>query len=195
MKHLADLDEGARHEFARLRDRLTPETEKDDPDYHLIMDWFTLSQDLLEDDDSINAWIDRLLSMDTAPSILGALRNPIHAWLCKHDRWVDAGKLLEPGSLLVARVRLDVEEEKHGTRLADETRRALSEIRLRDLVLAHASYLAAGRDEEAWTIVVTTLELFDEERACIAICEVARTAGVFSQRHANLGRKHGEIES
>lgn len=195
MKRLADLDEDARHEFVKIRDGLTPELEKDDPDIYLVKDWFTLSRDLLEDDDSIKAWIDGLLSMDADPLVLKALRKPIHMWLCKHGRWTDAGKLLEPGSLLVARVRLQVEVEKHRTQFSEETRLTLTEIHLRDLVLAHASYLAAGRDEEAWAIVETTLELFDKEQACVAICEIAKEAGVLSQRHASLGQKPGESES
>jgi len=189
MKHLADLDENARCEFTALRDKLTHEIHKDSPDLHVVADWFNLNDKLLEDHDSIGKWIDRLLSTDPEPDLMRVFRKTIHKWLCSHARWADAGRLLEPGSLIIARARLEAENEKHESRHTKEIRQSLAEIRLSDLAREHASFLAAGRDEEAWAIAKTAVEVFDSEQACNAIREMAQLAGVESEQHSRLGMK------
>lgn len=194
MRRLAGLDENAQQQFTALRDKLTPEIDRDDPDFHLLMDWLTLSDELLDDEISIGRWIDRLLAMDEMPPALKLLGSQIRSWLCEHDRWADAGRLQEPSSILIAQTRLDVEREKYGFDANDELRKAFSRHRLINLVNAHVSYLAARRDDEAWAVADLILDIFDHERAYKAICEAVRLAGVESKRHAQLNQTKQDRE-
>jgi hypothetical protein len=192
MKRVAELDESARREFTSLRDELIPEVESANPDINVVMDWFTLSDKLLGDNETIGRWIDRLVEFGEEPMVLRVMRGSVHIWLCDQSRWADAGRLLEPGSLLIARNRLRLEESKHSFQLDDETRRALKDMHLVELVRFHASYLAANRDDEAWLVLELILDEFDYDSACIAIRESAQNAGVMSDRHERVMREYNQ---
>ena len=194
MKRVAELDESAKREFTRLRDLLSPEVESKNPDMSVVMDWFALSNKLLGDNEAIGCWVDRLVGIDEESMVLRVMRGSIHTWLCNQSRWTDAGRLLEPGALLMARNRLRIEEDIHNGQFNDETRRALRDMHLAELVRFHVSYLAARRDDEAWLLLELILDSFDYDSACVVIRDSALKAGVLSDRHESVMREHEQKE-
>lgn len=192
MKRVAELDESAKREFAKLRDELIPEVESANPDIAVVMDWFKLSDRLFDDHEAIGHWVDRLVGFDEEPKVLRVMQGSVHTWLCDQSRWADAGRLLEPSSLLIARKRLRLEEDAHNCQLDDETRQALNSMYLVELVRFHVSYLAARRDDEAWLVMGLILDGFNYESACVAIREFAQAAGVLSERHETVMREYNQ---
>jgi hypothetical protein len=195
MKRVAELDESAKREFTSLRDLLSPDIESKNPDINVVMDWFTLSNKLLGDSEAIGCWIDHLIGIEEESMVLRVMRDSIHTWLCNHNRWTDAGRLLEPGSLLIAKKRLRIEENRHDHGFDEETRRTLIDKHLTEFVRFHASYLAANRDDEAWLVLELILDEFDYDSACIAIRETAQNAGVMSDRHERVMREYNQRSS
>ena len=119
MKRLAELDQEAHQTFKALRDKLTPRLEPGSTDYAPIMDWFTLSDKLLEDHSTIGSWVDGLLASENEPFELRIMKGTILSWMTNQGRWADAGRILEPGAIVVARARLRIEEEKHNDQQND----------------------------------------------------------------------------
>lgn len=160
MKRLMDLHEDACMQFTILRDKLVPRIAPGSTDYMPVMDWFTLSNNLLDDHSAISAWVDELLASESEPLEVRLMRSTILSWLFEQARWEDAGNLLEPGQVVAAQMRLDVERERHTEQFDDETLKILRENRLKSLAKTHLSYLAANRIDESQLIKELMIELF-----------------------------------
>lgn len=183
MKHVAEHDESAMREFTNLRDELQSKVERENPDFESVIDWFTLSDGLLGDNKAIGIWVDRLISFEKETDVFKIMRSTIHSWLCNQNRWQDAGGILEAGSLLIAKNRLQAEENIHDNQLSDESRSALNKMHLVELARIHASLLAAHRDDEAWSAAELILEYFEYDDASVVIRDIVKKAGVESAKH------------
>jgi len=189
MKRLAELDERARNEFMSMRDKLVQDITVENPDFQLFMDWLTLCERVPDDNESIERWVDRRMSDGGGPLALRPVRVPILSWLQTNGRWADAGKLLEPGSVAVAKVRLEIEQDRHNDTFDDELKYAIMSGLFERLLFMHISYLAADREDEAWLIVDVLLESWEADESRSAICRAVIDAEVSSSRHADLAQR------
>ncbi|MFG0314262.1 MAG: hypothetical protein ACF8LL_08765, partial [Phycisphaerales bacterium] len=157
-----------------------------------LSDWLVLNIRLLEDDQAIEDWVQRIKDSETAGNTIRSMGRLLQEWLFKHGYWKLAGESLRSASTVIAREKQmreltgdrmyeDLDEE-----LAAQVRDHQQMSEIQNQAQNHAAYLAAGRDDDAWELLDWMLEVYPKESVAREVAHVVQSAGVMRDRHEKL---------
>lgn len=197
MNMAAEKDPVARAAFERLRDGREASLREGRTDRATLGEWIVLNLEVLEDEAPVKAWIERIKDRPTAADTVRAFSGRLAAPLLEWGHWELAGHAQEPalGVVLGARFARGFmleNEEDEDPGFAKELRQHADRAFIDQLAKAHAAYLAAGREPEAWYAADSLLKDLPTHAARKALCEAAETAGVLRPRHAEIAGPLGE---
>ena len=192
MQRLAAAYPPAEEAFTALRDRLTEKLENGQRDRENLIDWLTLNIRLLEDDEAVAQWVDRIKDRESGLDTLKSMGTIVQGWLLEQERWETAGLVLAEADKVIERSRSQRRSmDEHAFSMMDESvsarlksRADLEEIQKNAQI--HAAYLAAKRTADAWSIYEALLEDYDHEAVQVAICQAAARAQVIEGRHREI---------
>ena len=197
MNMAAEKDPGARAAFERLRDGHEARLREGRTDRATLGEWIVLNLDVLDDEAPVKAWIERIKDRPTAAETVRAFSARLATPLIEWGHWELAGHAQEPalGVVLSARFirgfRME-NEDGEDPELDEEFRKHADRAFIDQLARAHAAYLAAGREPEAWYAADSLLKDLPTDAARTALCEAAEAAGVLRPRHAEIAEPLGE---
>ncbi|MCC5822939.1 MAG: thioredoxin family protein [Phycisphaerales bacterium] len=182
MRELAEAHPPALDAFTRLRDDLADRLRAGETSRDNMIDWLTLNLRLLHDNDAIAEWVDRIKDRPTAADTFRTFEHMVLPWMIEQGRWELAGRTLQNARVVIAEKRRFRAMALTGTdaRMSPEAAASLRDhydrSDTRKLADAHAAYLAAGRDEDAWLVADAIAEIVDTETAHAAVCRAALRA-------------------
>ena len=192
MKDLAGQHPPAKEAFTKIRDDLTQQLKAGKRSRDNLSDWLVLNIRLLEDDQAIEDWVQRIKDSETAGNTIRSMGRLLQEWLFKHGYWKLAGESLRSASTVIAREKQmrvltgdrmyeDLDEE-----LAAQVRDHQQMSEIQNQAQNHAAYLAAGRDDDAWELLDWMLEVYPKESVAREVAHVVQSAGVMRDRHEKL---------
>ena len=176
------------------RQSLQDEVFGDDPDPHVLADWFTLSS-ILGEEEELLAWHDVWEARTGAhPRLIGSARPTLMRVLVEHARFAEAGKMAVvfensgfPDGLWTLGAPGDAEtgapDDNRPSNPYTTLRKDVSRVRAGEL---HGLLLAARRDAEAWRVAEEFLESYDDATSRAVLVEAAMDMGVLHFRHGHL---------
>lgn len=180
MANLAQRSERARDAFVALRDAEWDRVQTDPRNRTAMGDWLVLNTRVLNDRDTMNAWIDRVREQPDGMLVLRDHDHILVDWLIEQREWALAGTILPPAQQRIDQLQstIDIIAGRAG---GGEDRFAQ-----RHFPQLHAAFLAAGRDADAWLAAEALLEKFPDDASIRALAEQAIAARAVRQRHLDL---------
>ena len=190
MEQLAAAHAPARERFEALRNALTVSLGAGTASRADLGDWLVLNIRVLNEDQPVLAWIDRVKDRDDGPAALRRQLHVIDDVLIRHERWALMGELTDPQAELRHARSMLTQGEAMARRDPDRFGGDLVEVHRRmfrdDVALIHAALLAAERDAEAFTIARESLKTLDDIETRRALLQTAKRAGELTRRHLGL---------
>lgn len=180
MAGLAQRSERAREAFAALRDAEWERVQTDPRNRAAMGDWLILNTRVLNDRDTMNAWIDRVREQPDGMLVLRDHDHILVDWLIEQRQWELAGTILPPAQRRIDQLRSTIDVIARGPGGGEDR------FAQRQFPQLHAAFLAAGRDADAWLAADALLELFPDDASIRALSEQAIAARVVRQRHLDL---------
>ena len=198
MKELAEQHPPAKEAFTKLRDDLTQQLKTGKRSRDNLSDWLVLNIRLLDDDQLVEDWVERIKDSETAGNTIRSMGRLLQDWLLEHGYWKLAGESLRSASTVIAReiqmreltgdrMYQDFDEEM-ANRL--RTQQQLNEVQ--NFAQNHAAYLAAGRDDDAWELLDWMIKDYPNAIVAHEVHLAAQSAGVVRDRHEQLLKAAGE---
>lgn len=198
MMQLASAYPPALEAFTQLRDDLSKQVEDGDESHRVIYDWMILNIRLLEDHDTVMAWVNEKKDSASGIEKIRSHGTLMGDWLLERGQWKIAGLVHgDPESIVeqsVGRMRL---VNNSNTALLDE--RSQARLKARSIQKAfhrfgriHAAYLAADRTEDAWALYDALVKDFDPDLVRVAMCQGAISADQVRERHKQLAGELNE---
>lgn len=192
MKELAQRHPPAHEAFVKLRDDLTAQLKDGDRSRANLRDWLFLNTRLLGDDQAVTEWIDRIKDSPTASETIRSMGHELQDWLVEHGYWRLAGESLRSASSIISRteqMRTMMGDRMYGDLDEELVKQLKASQQQRDVqkhANAHAAFLAAERDEDAWELLDWVLSEYPRDLVSKAVSNAVQLAGVKSDRHNEL---------
>lgn len=196
MERLARKHPRAKAEFVKLRDAAEANLRKD-PDWRVLTDWVVLNLRVLDDQEPVLAWFDRVSKQPDSAQTLDRFSRDLIPLLTERGRWADAGGLMKKPVVDATRA-LDIFEmtpptmppasmpeadrENLKRRLDASRRTQVGE----QLGRVHAALCAAGRDEDAKKVLTLLLDRADYPETRAEFLQAALAAKVVGPAHLAL---------
>lgn len=189
MRDLAGEKPAAMEAFTALRDGLTERLKAGETSRENLTDWLVLNLRVLDDQDAVDAWLDRIWDRPTGKQTVRALSYLLYGWMAERGHWVRLGEVQLPAFGVVFEkrsVRSMMRGVVHQLEDAERVVKLLDERYADELAVYHAACLAAGRDNDAWAAADALLQDLDTPEAREALCRRALQAGAVRERHLEL---------
>lgn len=191
MADLAGDSDHARKAFAKLRDETEAKLRDANARSSDLTDWIVLSADILAEPGPVIAWVERVADRPEGRRAIDRNWHHLDSVFIAAERYELMGRVMPNPAARIAR---EIAFDQMNARFDDEFDypdgydpvAAREEGFSTTASLIHAALLAAGRDDEAWTVAEKALAHLDKPLLRRAFAESALALATPSQRHIDL---------
>ncbi len=191
MAKLAASSLEAQRKLTELRDTATARLEKSHTSDRLS-DWLVLNLRVLKDHQTVQQWIDRNTSNKNFGQSLSDVGHVIDDYLIETGQWELLGHALRSADQIIKKVERRL-NDTHLSRFDQDTQDRLRALNKRsfisDLANAHAGFLAADREEEAWQLTDKLFETYNTKDEHTLLLQTVFDAEQVRPEHLELAKK------